>query len=152
MKTVLGPIDASEKVGHSIKGGELRSAFNYGRVFSTLRDHVEHRREISVDRVSLAEDNDEWNVVVLSGQKRIPEGSPQHFQGWATMRVTALCALKCKLEPDPYFNHPQWGDGPYHANIILHADVGDGKADKEEFLNKLMPHVGWEPKDRTPTD
>ncbi len=138
-------VSTDEKVAHSIKGGGLNSALHYRRIFNTLLSHVRERGEMSVDRVSLAEQNDDMNVVIRAAEWRTRNDPHQDFQGWAVMEVSYLERKSCEVKADKIIDDPEMPDDEYHANVS-HPEISErNRAGAEGFVRELMKVVCWKP-------
>ena len=140
-------IGRDEKVGHSIKSKYLHRAYRKRKIHDMIFEHVEHRREMSVDRVSLAVRNCDMQEVVDAAKDRVGAGENRSFQGWVIFCVSWLLFKDCKVESHKIIDDPDMLDNRYHANVLIPEAYGDEEEDKESFVQMLLHHyrceTGW---------
>lgn len=140
-------VGTDEKVGHSIKSKNLRRACRKKKIHDMIFEHIEFRREMSVDRVSLAERNGDMQEIVDAAKGRVGKHENRSFQGWVMFCVSWLIFKSCEVKSAKIIDQPDMVDNRYHANVLIPEAYGDEEEDKEGFVQMLLHHyrceTGW---------
>ena len=140
----VGP---DEKVGHSIKSKYLNRACRKRKIREMIFGHIEDGREMSVDRVSLAQRNCDMQEIVEASKDRVGVGENRSFQGWVIFCVLWLLSKGCEVKSAKIIDQPDMVDNRYHANVLIPEAYGDEEEDKESFVQMLLHHyrceTGW---------
>ncbi len=130
-----------EKIGFSIKSSERRKHRAGKRTYVTeqLLGHVRNRDRLSMDRISLADENGDLDKVVDAAKRRIPE-SDRFFRGWQTFRVANLRNRKFTVQGSVDPGNPGY---PYHADVIVPTDVLENRPKKEQIIREMVNSRYW---------
>ena len=135
------PVGSDEKIGFSIKSTDVDKPLKRGYIVNQLLGHLGSRTNMSTDRVSLSEQNDELGVVIDAANTRLSECDHRlcrQFQGWAMFKVSRILDKYYRVEPDP--------DDRYHANIEIDYTTADHVKEKRQLAHFLADIRCWRPK------
>ena len=143
--TVPDKVAPGERVGPSIPGSDKTIANckkRLRRIEDTLRNLLErsaNKREISVDRVSLAiEIRATQELADYAQQLHSGFGAP--FRGWATAQVSQINSIR-----DFEVESERIPGNRFHANIRLPVMVTISDGIRETCLRRLKERLCWEP-------
>ncbi len=142
-----------EKVGHGIVSSDVAKASKKTKIRQMMLNHVRgngNLREISTDRLSLADGNNELHLLAVSADCR--ECHPKRwFQGWAEFDVGKIQMKEgFRIKSTPMRNHPKCPDNEYHADIQLPSDSSQGQNWVEYVSDLTNDEELWTWKNRPP--
>ena len=131
--SVPGEIGASEKLGRAVFDSSKAKQAAKGTVPPKVFRGRRGEQELSVDRVTLA---DEAALATVHDDAR----QGQNFHGWATVTRAAACDMARTVVPDKLPNNP------WHANIVLPSlPEGEEAQDEEQKAHSvnLAKRASW---------
>ena len=136
-------VGRDEKIGFSIKSSERSKdkAGNRTYVTDQLLGHVKNRDRMSMDRISIAEENEDFDKVLdaAKSKSRIPE-CDRFFRGWQTFRVARLRNSRFTVQGSTDPANPTY---EYHADVVVPANILNDRPKKEKAIRELVNKRCW---------
>ena len=139
-------VAGSECVGSSIPGSDktiadcIRRSQRIEQTFTKLLANSCNKREISVDRISLASMLDRTSELVNFAEN-LHSGFGAPFQGWAAFVAEQLDPMRgWEVKADKN------DENPFHANIRFPEAVVEENAVRQKYLDALTELSHWIPR------
>ena len=142
-------VGSDEKIGRALSRSTLDKAKDEANVHQSLMYPFseQNKREISVNRLSLAKQHGQFEHV--EGLAKKLESDPNRsFQGWAKFLVADVRRIGLCVVWSPIRGRTDGTNNEYHADIVLpsHANTLE---DVEEYIQDLLPFRKWCPSQQT---
>lgn len=142
----LGPVKLDEDVGHDMTRSSEQRARTPEAVYDSMRQNIKDGPELSVNRVSAAQERGEIADLVSIILQRGTSGK-RRFQGWGMLSVKEITDRGFKVLADPAPAIGQMPENPYHALVILPESALHDQSEQNQhirFLSELAAE-NWKP-------
>ncbi len=143
----LGPVNLDEDVGHDITRSSESKARTAEAIYDSMRRNIKDGPELSVNRVSVAEERGEITDLVSIILQRGTSGK-RRFQGWGMLSVREITDKGFKVLADPAPAVGQMSENPFHALVILPETALRDPSERNQnirYLSELATR-NWRPR------
>ncbi len=143
----LGPVKPDEDVGHDITRSSEARARTAEAIYDSIRQNIKDGPELSVNRVSAAEERGEITYLVNIILQRGTSGK-RRFQGWGMLSVKEITDKGFKVQADPAPAIGQMSENPYHALVILPETALRDPSERSQHIRYLseLATRNWKPR------
>ena len=142
----LGPVKLDEDVGHDITRSSEARACTAEAIYDSMRQNIKDGPELSVNRVSAAQERGEIADLVSIILQRGTSGK-RRFQGWGMLSVRQITNKGFKVQADPAPAIGQMPENPYHALVILPETALHDLSERNQHIRYLseLAAENWKP-------